>query len=93
VQGTDPGDVVVAASDGIISIEKTIPEATNVFLPPSSQRQVPLVIKDTNGVASGFPITIVPNGAETIDGDANLVLSVDKGAWQLSLTTDGWLIA
>lgn len=48
-----------------------------------------ITIKDTSGniVGSGFTLTIATEGAQTIDGDASLVISADYGA--VTLISDG----
>ncbi len=53
----------------------------------------PLGIKDVTGHAAANNITIVPNGAETIDGAATLVITADFGGYLLNPETGGYYIA
>jgi len=46
--------------------------------PPSSGKQVR--VKDVGGVAGVQSITVLPNGAETIDGEPNQLISTDRGS-------------
>ena len=50
-----------------------------------------LVIKDERGTASSYPITINANGADTIDGQSTVILSVNWGSLTLWYST-GWHI-
>src|SRR4051812_27336791 len=51
-----------------------------VNLPTAASRAgYPLIVKDASGLAHTNNITITPNGAETIEGLATLVISADFG--------------
>lgn len=78
---TAAGDVTVSATEGGVAINKTVGAATTVNLPTAASRNgVPVIVKDMKGDALTNNITVVPNGAETIDGNANDVISTNKGS-------------
>ena len=73
----------VTASDGVVLLTGT---AQVVNLPAGSAgRQV--VLKDKAGTATASPITVNPNGAETIDGAG--VLSLDSNYVSVTLVFSG----
>lgn len=87
---TAAGTVTVLASDGVIAINKTVPEATTVqLLPIASAPNV--IIKDLAGNAATYPITITPSGAETVDGLASLTLNVGFSSVSLRPGAGGWV--
>jgi hypothetical protein len=52
-----------------------------------------IFVKDVGGAAAANPITVVPSGADTIDGSPSATISANKGA--LALISDGvndWMI-
>lgn len=61
---TAAGDVNVAASDGLIIMNKTVGAATNVFLPASISKIGSVKIVDWKGDSATNPITVKPNGSE-----------------------------
>lgn len=63
-------------SDCIIISDLTVAGAVAISLPAVTYKQI-IFIKDGKGDAGtpGNEVTITPDGAETIDGQANLVLS------------------
>lgn len=75
---TGSGDVTVASDDYIITINKTIPEITTVTLPLAPTTSRSLIIKDGQGEAGDFNITLDGNG-KTIDSVSTFVLLAD---WQ-----------
>lgn len=97
---TAAGDVTVGAGDENIVVNKTVGAATNVILPTSASRAgVPVRIKDGKFDAATNNLTLVPNGAETLDGfsaaaaNANGVSKIDwnGGAKMLyPLAAGGW---
>lgn len=65
--------IVILSSDQILNCN--IPVAATCPLPPSASRNgVPLTFKDLGKVLL-HPITITPNGVETIDGQPNFVIN------------------
>lgn len=83
---------VVAATDEVISIQVPGPVAVAVTLPAGVLGQV-FTLKDGLGLASpATPITITPNGADTIDGAATATINAPFGS--LTLVFDGaqWIL-
>jgi hypothetical protein len=83
---------VVAATDEVISVQVPGPVAVAVNLPAGVLGQV-FTIKDGLGLAApATPITITPNGADTIDGAATATINAPFGA--LTMVYDGaqWIL-
>ena len=81
---TAAGTYNVAATDTVVLINKTVSAAASVQLPTIASRfGVPIVVKDFKGDAAGNNITILPSGAETIEGAANKVITTNYGRFKL----------
>ena len=48
-----------------------------------------IIVKDVDGAANSYNITIATQGSETIDGAANKVISADRGSVALICVTSG----
>jgi hypothetical protein len=84
--------VVSAVTDEVISVQVPGPVAVAVTLPVGALGQV-FTIKDGLGLAApATPITITPNGADTIDGAATATINAPFGS--LTLVFDGaqWIL-
>lgn len=86
--------IVVSPNDQILNCNINV--AAACALPAAASRNgVPLTFKDL-GQATAHNITLTPNGAETIDGAASLVLNVNRQAVTLvpfnDGTNSGWAI-
>ncbi len=89
----------IAAGTQAVAISRAAPATTALALPTvASQAGVPLRIIDWSTAVTGHAITITPNGSETIEHNATLVLN--SNAAQLSSVTlrpsntlSGWYIA
>ena len=66
--------------------------AVTIQLPAASLRLgVPVPVADVGGFAQTHNITILPNGIETIMGQASLAISSSYGAYTLwPISTGGW---
>lgn len=87
---TVAGDVTVAASDGVIGINKAVAAPTAVFLLPASTG-TELTVKDAGGDAASNAITLTPDGAETIDGASSFVMNRAFQAVTLAPVSGGWV--
>lgn len=82
---TAAGDVTVPNDVGLVVIRKSVPAAFQIELPLSTELVGEAVtIKDrmlANGAGAGtYNVTVVAQGAETIDGNASVLLDVDNMA-------------
>jgi len=84
--------VTVVSTDEVLSIEVPGPVAVAVDLPAGVQGQV-FYIKDALGLAApATPITINPDGTETIDGANAATIDVPYGSVTLVFNGTEWLI-
>lgn len=98
---TAPGDVTVELGDYQILLNKTVPQATSVFLPAVSDwvdngyNFAPLIIKDLANNASSNAITVVPAGTDKIDKLAGWSIAADGASLALRALNDktGWYVA
>ncbi len=65
--------VTFSTNDCIVASNLTVPGAVAIALPAGSNKQIAFIV-DRKGDAKTNNITITPNGAETINGSATLVL-------------------
>lgn len=81
----------VLATDSIVSYQLAAPSAVAVALPAGITGTV-YYLKDGTGDAATNPITITPNGAETIDDAATATINTNYGALTLAYTGAKWEI-
>lgn len=100
---TTPTPVIDAAvgdynvtTERILLINKTVPAAHNINLPAAAGRSgLDIFIKDVAGNAAANIATIVPNGAELIDGKANIKINANYGGYRIAprpAPLTGWYI-
>lgn len=79
-------------NDFLIVVRTTQAGAGVITLPPGSTGAL-VCVKDGKGDASAYPITVVPDGSETIDGAAVDVIAENYGArWYVFFPPSGaWL--
>lgn len=82
---------VASSTDCLVVTDLTVPGPVAVNLPAGVVGQY-FMIADGKGDASTNNITITPNGAETIQGAANIVISADRGAVILVFRGTNWYI-
>jgi hypothetical protein len=68
---TAAGDVTVQPNDRLIILNKTVGAATNVILPAAATKVGRVKVIDWKGDSDVNNVTIVPNGAELIQGLAS----------------------
>lgn len=82
---------VPLVTDALLLVNLGSPVSIN--LPVASTRSgYPLIVKDVSGVAHTNNITIVPNGAELIDGLGFVAITVDYGGYRLFPRGAGWVL-
>lgn len=92
VQEVTASPYTVLAGDGVVLVKMASAVAT-VNLPAGAthiSKQV--VVKDKSGQAGTYNITVVPNGAETIDGAASVILRVNYGSATFQFHGTEWSI-
>lgn len=87
---TSGTDVNVAASDGLIVINKTIESATTVYLPASTAKIGPVKIVDWKGDAGNYNITINVVGSDKLNGNlTSWTIEADGGSLVFTPLNDG----
>lgn len=82
---------VASATDCVVRVELSVAGPSSVVLPAGVNGQY-FVIVDGLGDASTNNITITANGAETINGQASLVIDQDYGAYALCFRSGNWTV-
>jgi hypothetical protein len=88
---TAPGNYVVVSDDYVVTVNKTVPQITTITLPASPATSRSIIVKDGQGKATDFPITIDGNG-KTIDGAATLVIDVNWESAEIIFNATEWNI-
>jgi len=86
---TAAGGVTVASDDYIITMKKTVGQITTITLPASPTTSRSIIVKDGNGDAATYNITISGNG-KTIDGAATFVLDRNFQAVEIVYNGTEW---
>jgi hypothetical protein len=87
---TGTGNYVVTSLDRYVVVEKTVPATIQVTLPSGATIGRAICVKDGNGNALSFNITIVPSGSDTIDGASNLIINSNFGSIDLIYVGGMW---
>lgn len=77
----------ILGSDSILGVSHTATASVTLTLPPASDGVIIYYIKDSGGNAFLNNITINPDGADTIDGDTELIITGNYDA--VTLASDG----
>ena len=85
-------DYTVTSADYCVLMHSL--STTRTVTIPTAQRNAGrvLVIKERDGYASSYNITIATEGSETIDGSATAPISADKGSLTLICDGSNWFI-
>lgn len=77
------GDLTIGAGDTFVYIEVDTTAEREITLPSASAVAAGriYVIKDKSGSSLEFPITLTPDGSDTIDGEAEQTLDSNFGSW------------
>lgn len=86
---TESGDVTVLSDDYIITLDKTAPEITTITLPATPTTSRTLIIKDGNGSAATYAITLDGNG-NTIDSVGTFVMGTNWEAVEVVFNGVEW---
>lgn len=81
--------VVIISTDSILNININTGTPTCSLPAASTRSGVPLTFKDVAGHFGAHPLTITPNGGDTIDGASSLVLQNNFQSTTLVPFTDG----
>ena len=88
---TTPGNINQITTDSVIVVENNASTSVNVLLLPALTSKS-IYIKDGKGNAGTHNITIVANGADTIDGQSTAVLTYNYQWILLSPINGGWTV-
>lgn len=77
---TAAGPVTITNNAGIVLVEQAAGAPIMLNLPPAANKTCPVLIADWKGDAGTNNITIVPNGAEKIQGKAQWTIAADTGS-------------
>jgi len=79
-----------AGFDGFVRAENTTGGAITITLPANPNPSQNIIVKDTVGNATSYPIT-VSGGGVNIEGQANLVIMYNYGWLDLFFTGTQWV--
>lgn len=88
---TSGATINVNPSDFVIVLDYAVPVSVTINLGPLADKIGPVLIVDATPMGNSFPITIVPDGTETIIGQASITFANDyQSAWFYPFTSDTW---
>lgn len=91
--GVNVSPYAVLVTDTVLYVDTAGGPITINLATGSSRGGIPLTVKDITGHAAANPITIVPNGGETIDGQANYPIGNDFGGVRLYPRINSYTVA
>ncbi len=83
----------VLASDRVLYVDTSGGAITINLQPAAGRGGIPLTVKDVSGNAAANNISIVRNGAETIDGLTTYPINMDFGGVRLNPRTASYTVA
>jgi hypothetical protein len=89
---TGTGNYVVVVTDRYVVVNKTVPATTQVTLPSGATVGRTIDVKDSAGNSATYNITIVPSGADVIDGASSKVLSTNYASASFVYVGGGWAV-
>lgn len=81
--------IVIAGTDQILNVNIAAGAPTCALPAAATRNGIPLSFKDVGGNFALHNLTITPNGAETIDGAASLILATNRQYITLVPANDG----
>ena len=89
----DTTPYTVVGTDEILHVEETATAVVSIILPTlQATADRVITVKDADGNAAAFNITISTEGSETIDGAATKVMNVNFMSLDLYLIEGNWYI-
>ena len=91
---TASGDFTIVGPKTILIVDKTVPQATNVYLPVGQYNAV-VVVKDGAGNSDSYNITVYPSTSDTgatIDGAASFVINGEYNAYTFCWAGTYWAL-
>jgi hypothetical protein len=82
-QITAGASAAVQANAETVRVNKAAGSPTTLMMPPANTMKFPVLIIDWKGDAAANNITIVPSGADTINGLASWTIAANNGSVQL----------
>ena len=77
---TTAGPIAITNNAGIVLVEQAVGAPITLNLPSAASKTCPVLIADWRGDSGTNNITIVPNGAEKIQGKAQWTIAADTGS-------------
>ena len=91
---TGAGDITISATSRGARINRTLPEAADIYFPESSARNgLPITIADAAGNFEAYPQTIYFGGTDTARGASTFICDSNWAVYTFYPQTDGtWIL-